>query len=77
MRLHFVETYWGATGDGPWGINKRVNDIFMENIKVLPNLDINKEAGPMNALIKTINVRVSDVKLDILSLNKPPPCLGY
>ncbi len=65
INLHFAEIYWGATGGGPGGTGRRVFDVSIEGQTVLSNYDINAEAGPMTAIIRTFNTTVTDEELNI------------
>jgi predicted RecB family endonuclease len=60
VRLHFAETYDGITGAG-----QRVFSVNVEGM-LISNIDIYAEAGGRDiALVKTVNVTVSDGQLTI------------
>ncbi len=75
VRLHFAETYWGATGGYPCTTNCRVFSVNLEGgVTELQNYDINAEVGPMTAVIKEYTVGVNDGILNIdftASVNRP------
>ncbi|WP_052352048.1 malectin domain-containing carbohydrate-binding protein [Deinococcus pimensis] len=58
VNLHFAELYWNAPG-------QRVFDVLAENAVVLPNLDIFAQAGKNTALVKPLQVTVTDGQLNI------------
>jgi len=59
IRLHFAETF------AP-GKNRRVFDVFIQDKKVLKNLDIFAEVGMNSALVKEFkNIKVTDEQLTI------------
>ena len=60
VRLHFAEIYAGAASVGA-----RTFDVRIESIPVLNNLDVYAQAGFKTALIKEIEVEVTDGSLDI------------
>ena len=74
VKLHFAEIYFGATGSGPGGSNKRVFSATLEGEPVITDLDINAEVGPMTALVKTFTTQVDDQALNLnfsASINQP------
>jgi hypothetical protein len=75
VRLHFAETYWGATNGGPGGAGRRVFSANFEGgAAELANYDINAEVGPLTAVVKEFSVPVSDGVLNIdfsASVNRP------
>lgn len=50
--LYFAETYWGKENEGGGGPGQRVFDIYCNGSVIAHNLDILKETGPNQALIK-------------------------
>ncbi len=50
--LYFAETYWGKENQGAGGVGSRIFDIFCNGSALVRNLDILKETGPNQALIK-------------------------
>ncbi len=65
--LHFAEIYYGVPGGNmsqPF-TGRRVFDVYIESTLVLDNYDINADAGPATAVIKTFNTTVTDGRLDI------------
>jgi hypothetical protein len=67
VKLHFAEIWFNATG-GRTGVSNsgnRVMSVSLEGKEVLSNLDIQSEAGPMTALVKTFNTNVIDGNLTI------------
>ena len=74
VKLHFAEIYFGATGGGTGGSNKRVFSATLEEEPVITNLDLNAEVGPMTATVKTFTTQVSDQVLNLnfsASVNQP------
>jgi hypothetical protein len=74
VRLHFAEIYWGATAGGAGGTGKRVFSVSAEGTPVLLNYDMNAEVSPMNAIVKTYDVTVTDGLLNLVfsaSVNQP------
>ncbi|MGB3585620.1 MAG: malectin domain-containing carbohydrate-binding protein, partial [Tunicatimonas sp.] len=74
VRLHFAEIYFGATGGGSGGSNKRVFSVTAEGAPILANYDINAQVGPMTAVIETFTVSVTDETLNLnfsASVNQP------
>lgn len=74
IKLHFAEIYWGATGGGSGGTNKRVFNVSIENDEVLSGFDLNKEVGSMTAVVKTFTAVVVDGEINIgfsASINQP------
>ncbi len=74
VKLHFAEIYFGATGGGPGGSNKRVFSATLEGAPIITDLDINAEVGPMTALVKTFTTQVDDQVLNLnfsASVNQP------
>ena len=74
VKLHFAEIYFGATGGGTGGSNKRVFSVTLEEEPVITNLDLNAEVGPMTATVKTFTTQVSDQVLNLnfsASVNQP------
>lgn len=74
LKLHFAEIYWGATSGGPGGNRRRVFDVSVEGNPAVINFDINKEVGPMTAVIKEFTTTVDDGELNIdlsASINQP------
>jgi hypothetical protein len=73
LRLHFAEWYWGAVRPG--GPGSRVFSVDIEETPASPdiaNLDVYAEAGPRQALVKTIdNIVVTDGTVDIDFLQGP------
>jgi len=65
VALHFAEIYWGATGGGSGGTNKRKFSVAVENEPVLADFDMIKELGAMTATIKTYETTVKDGILNI------------
>jgi malectin (di-glucose binding ER protein) len=58
VTLKFAEIYWTAPG-------KRVFDVEIEGLEVLPELDLVAQVGPATAYNATIPVIVTDGVLDI------------
>ena len=50
--MYFAETYWGKENEGGGGVGQRVFDIYCNGSALARNLDILKEVGPNQALIK-------------------------
>ncbi|MEO0332358.1 MAG: malectin domain-containing carbohydrate-binding protein, partial [Bacteroidota bacterium] len=74
IKLHFAEIYFGATGGGSGGSNKRVFSVAAEESPILTNYDINAQVGPMTAVIETFTVQVTDGTLNLdfsASVNQP------
>ncbi len=74
VKLHFAEIYFGATGGGTGGSNKRVFSATLEDESIITNLDLNAEVGPMTATVKTFTTQVSDQVLNLnfsASVNQP------
>ena len=74
VKLHFAEIYFGATGGGTGGSNKRVFSATLEEEPVITNLDLNAEVGPMTATVKTFTTQVNDQVLNLnfsASVNQP------
>jgi type 1 glutamine amidotransferase len=74
VKLHFAEIYFGATGGGTGGSNKRVFSATLEEEPIITNLDLNAEVGPMTATVKTFTTQVSDQVLNLnfsASVNQP------
>lgn len=75
IKLHFAEIYWGAPGGGDGGPGQRVFSANIEGGPVeLSDYDINAEAGPVTAAVKTYQVEVTDGTLNIeftASVNQP------
>ena len=74
VRLHFAEIYFGATGGGAGGSNKRVFSVTAEESPILTAYDINAQVGPMTAVVETFNVQVTDETLNLsfsASVNQP------
>ncbi|MCC6314705.1 MAG: thrombospondin type 3 repeat-containing protein [Thermomicrobiales bacterium] len=65
VRLHFVETYWGAEGGGKGKAGKRIFDVDAEGMEALVDFDIYDEVGTMTAVVKTFDVEVTDGTLEI------------
>ncbi len=65
INLHFAEIYFGATGGGAGGINKRVFDVTLEGETILDDFDINAETGSMTAIIQTFTANVTDGSIDL------------
>ena len=65
IRLHFAEIYFGATGGGAGGVGKRIFNVTGEGQPLLTNLDIFAEVGPMTALIREVDLIVSDGVLNL------------
>ncbi len=66
IKLHFAEIYWGATGGGPGGTGRRVFDVTLEGDNVLVDFDLNSEANPMTAIIKTYSASITDGALNMV-----------
>jgi Malectin domain len=65
VRLYFAEPYWGAP-DGPNGdAGRRVFSVTAEGDSLLEDLDIFAEAGSLTALVKQVEVEVSDGELNL------------
>ncbi len=58
VRLHFAEIFWKS-------INSRVNDIFIEEQRVIEGFDAFNEIGEKSAIVKDFNVTVTDGVLDL------------
>jgi len=74
VNLHFAEIYWGATGGGSGGTEKRIFDVTLEGQAILTDFDLNAEVGAMTALIETFTTTVTDQSLDLTfsaSVNQP------
>ncbi|HEA29089.1 MAG TPA: hypothetical protein ENH91_03695 [Leeuwenhoekiella sp.] len=74
IALHFAEIYWGATGGGPGGANKRNFSVAIENNQVLEDYDMYEELGAMTAAVKTYKATVNDGLLNIdftASIDRP------
>ncbi len=74
VKLHFAEIYFGATGGGSGGSNKRVFSATLEGVPIITNFDINAEVGPMAATVKTFTTQVGDQVLNLnfsASVNQP------
>jgi len=52
VTLYLAETYWGKENEGGGGPGQRVFDIFCNGSVLARNLDLLKEVGPNQALIK-------------------------
>ncbi|CAM3349071.1 T9SS type A sorting domain-containing protein [Zobellia roscoffensis] len=65
VRLHFAETWFGATGGGEGAVGNRVFDVRLENELLEDNLDVFAEVGAEKPLVKTHTVYVNDGILDI------------
>ncbi|WP_276166308.1 PKD domain-containing protein [Zobellia alginiliquefaciens] len=65
VRLHFAETWFGATGGGEGAVGNRVFDVRMENELVEDNLDVFAEVGAEKPLVKTHTAYVNDGMLNI------------
>lgn len=63
--LHFAEIYWGATGGGTGGTNKRLFDVSIENSQVLDDYDIYAEVGAQTPVTKSYPVTISDGEVTI------------
>lgn len=50
--MYFAETYWGKENQGGGGVGQRIFDIYCNGLALVRNLDILREAGPNQALIK-------------------------
>ena len=50
--MYFAETYWGKENQGAGGPGSRIFDIYCNGSALARNLDILKEAGPNQALVK-------------------------
>lgn len=74
VKVHFAEIYWGATGGGPGGSNKRLINLKLEGEELLSTLDIYKNVGPEAALVKNYTVDVHDgiLNLDFSSAKDEP-----
>lgn len=65
--LHFAEIWFGATGGGPGGSDKRVFSVnFQGGAVELVNFDLFAAAGAMNAVTRKFVVPVSGSSLDIV-----------
>ncbi|MEX0291407.1 MAG: malectin domain-containing carbohydrate-binding protein [Flavobacteriaceae bacterium] len=74
VNLHFAEIYWGATGGGPGGENRRIFSVAMEGTDILSDYDINQEVGSMTAVVKSYTVTVQDGVLNLdFSASKDQP----
>ncbi|MGC1515745.1 MAG: malectin domain-containing carbohydrate-binding protein, partial [Maribacter sp.] len=74
VKLHFAEIYWGATGGGANGPNKRVFNVEMEGNEILVAFDINAEVGSMTAMIKSFTTTITDGILNLRfssTVNRP------
>ena len=52
VNLYFAETYWGPNNAGGGGPGARVFDVYCNGLALLYDLDIFKEAGADQALVK-------------------------
>jgi len=66
VRLHFAETWWGATGGGSPGVGRRVFNVVLEDDPVLVNFDLYAEVGPMAATVRSFDTAVLDGVVDII-----------
>ena len=55
LTLYFSEKYWGSNVSKTGGIGSRVFDVYCNGVALARKLDIVKEAGSGQALIKTYN----------------------
>jgi hypothetical protein len=55
VTLYFSEKYWGSGVSTTGGVGSRVFDVFCNGVALTRRLDIVKEAGSGQALIKTYN----------------------
>ena len=65
IRLHFAEIFFGATGGSAGGVGKRIFNVVGEGQPLLTNFDIYAEAGAMRALVKEVEVSVTDGTLNL------------
>ncbi len=72
VKLHFMESFWGAPGGTLNGLNKRVFNVDIEGQNVLSNFDIVAETGVGGvALVKEFsNITVQDgiMNIDLISV---------
>ncbi|WP_277481372.1 malectin domain-containing carbohydrate-binding protein [Catalinimonas alkaloidigena] len=76
VRLHFAEIYFGATSGGAGGAGKRIFSVSAEGnaIPGLSNYDIIADVGSMTAVVKEVEIQVSDGTLNLnfsASVNQP------
>jgi hypothetical protein len=65
VRLYFAEPYWGAPG-GPEGEEgRRVFSVDGEGETLLEDFDVYAEAGALTALVKQVEVEVTDGELNL------------
>ena len=65
VRLYFAEPYWGASG-GPEGADgMRVFSVSGEGQRLLTDVDIFAEVGPLTALVEEVEVDVQDGELNL------------
>jgi hypothetical protein len=55
LTLHFAETYFGPKEQGGGGVGDRIFDVFCNGTALLNNLDVFKEAGAGDEVIKTFH----------------------
>jgi len=68
--LYRVNLYFAEIYSGTQSVGARVFDVVMENTLVFDNLDIFAEVGGNTALIKTVDVEVTDGVLEIQFLHE-------
>ncbi|XP_050145040.1 probable LRR receptor-like serine/threonine-protein kinase At1g56130 [Malus sylvestris] len=67
VTLHFAETVYESRTSQTWkSLGRRVFDIYIQGTRMMKDFDISSEAGGVNrAVVKTINVSVSENYLEI------------
>lgn len=53
--LYFAETYFGPRASGVGGVGSRIFNVMCNGVMLLDHFDIFKEAGDLNAVVKSIS----------------------